>query len=96
MSASQNGLDSVLVSWTSSGESIVTGYIISYQQQDGTHTGSETAADTDTSTIITGLMIGATYSISIVATSNTLPSTETTAPDDITIGNVITAEYSVC
>ena len=41
------------------------------------------------STIITGLMIGATYSISIVATSNTLPSTETT--DDI--GNMITVEY---
>ena len=90
MSVSQNGLDSILVSWTVSGESIVTGYIISYQQQDGVHSDSVTAV---TSTIITGLMIGATYSISIVATSNTLPSTETT--DDITIGNMITVEYSV-
>ena len=90
MSVSQNGLDSILVSWTVSGESIVTGYIISYQQQDGVHSGSVTAV---TSTIITGLMIGATYSISIVASSNTLPSTETT--DDITIGNMITVEYSV-
>ena len=73
----------------------MTGYIISYQQQDGVHTGSVTVDDTAvTSTIITGLMIGATYSISIVATSNTLPSTETT--DDITIGNImITVEYSV-
>ena len=92
VSISQNGLDSILVSWTVSGESIVTGYIISYQQQDGVHTDSVTVDDTAvTSTIITGLMIGATYSISIVATSNTLPSTETT--DDITIGNMITAEY---
>ena len=98
MSVSQNGLDSILVSWTVSGESIVTGYIISYQQQDGVHSGSVTAVTSTsvtavTSTIITGLMIGATYSISIVATSNTLPSTETT--DDITIGNMITVEYSV-
>ena len=96
MSVSQNGLDSILVSWTVSGESIVTGYIISYQQQDGAHSDSVTVDDTAvTSTIITGLMIGATYSISIVATSNTLPSTETTVPDDITIGNMITVEYSV-
>ena len=96
VSVSQNGLDSILVSWTVSGESIVTGYIISYQQQDGVHTGSVTVDDTAvTSTIITGLMIGATYSISIVATSNTLPSNETSLPDITIIGNVIT-EYSVC
>ena len=74
----------------------MTGYIISYQQQDGVQSDSVTVDDTAvTSTIITGLMIGATYSISIVATSNTLPSTETTVPDDITIGNMITVEYSV-
>ena len=96
MSVFQNGLDSILVSWTVSGESIGTGYIISYQQLDGVHSDSVTVDDTAvTSTIITGLVIGATYSISIVATSNTLPSTETTVPDDITIGNMITVEYSV-
>ena len=67
----------------------MTGYIISYQQQDGVHSDSVNVNETVTSTIITGLMIGATYSISIVATSNTLPSDETTA-SDITIGNVIT------
>ena len=83
VSVSQNGLNSLLVSWTS-GEPAVTGYIISYQTLDGGHSGSVTN-ETATSTIITGLMTGATYSISIVATSNTLPSTETTAPD-ITIG----------
>ena len=83
VSVSQNGLNSLLVSWTS-GEPAVTGYIISYQTLDGGHSGSVTN-ETATSTIITGLMTGATYSISIVATSSTLPSTETTAPD-ITIG----------
>ena len=88
MIVSQNGQDSILVSWTVSGESIVTGYIISYKQQDGVHSDSVNVNETVISTIITGLMIGATYSISIVATSSTLPSNVTTAPD-ITIGNVI-------
>ena len=65
----------------------MTGYIISYQQQDGGNSDSMNVIDTVTSTIITGLLIGATYSISIVATSHTLPSDETTA-SDITIGNM--------
>ena len=71
----------------------MTGYIISYQQQDGGHSDSVTVneSDTVTSTIITGLLIGATYSISVVSTSNTLPSDETTVPD-ITIGNMETAK----
>ena len=88
---SQNGLESLLVSWTASGESIVTGYIISYKQQDGVHSGSVNVNETVISTIITGLMIGATYSISVVATSSTLPSNET-IPQKITIGNGIYAE----
>ena len=86
---SQNGLESLLVSWTP-GESIVTGYIISYRQQDGVHSGSVNVNETVISTIITGLMIGATYSISVVATSSTLPSN--TIPQNITIGNGIYAE----
>ena len=69
----------------------MTGYIVSYQQQDEVHSDPVTVNDTVTSTIITGLMIGATYSISIVATSNTLPSDETTA-SDITIGSMKTAK----
>ena len=84
VSVSQNGLNSLLASWTL-GEPAVTGYIISYQTQDGGHSGSVNENETASSTIITGLMTGATYSITIVATSSTLPSTETTAPD-ITIG----------
>ena len=85
MTVSQNGVDSVQVSWTPpSGESAVTGYIIYYQQQDGGHSGSEMARSTTTATI-TGLMTEATYSITMVATSSTLPSTVTAAVT-ITIG----------
>ena len=88
MTVSQNGLDSVRVSWTPpSGEPAVTGYIIYYQQQDGGHTGSVTAGATSTTTIITGLMTGATYSISVVATSSMLPS-NVTAAVTITIGMI--------
>ena len=94
LSVSQNGLNSLLVSWTSgepagSGggttEPAVTGYSISYQTQDKKHGGLVNVNETTTSTIITGLMTGATYSITIVATSSTLPSNKITEPD-ITIG----------
>ena len=83
-----NELDSVQVSWTPpSGEPTVTGYIIYYQQQDGGHTGSKMAEDTATTATITGLMTGATYSITMVATSSTLPST-VTAAETISIGMI--------
>ena len=78
---SQNGLSSLLVSWTPpSGGATVTGYYIYYQ-----NSGTLTTENTATSAIITGLSAGVTYSINVVANSTTLPSTETTAPD-ITIG----------
>ena len=49
VTVSQNGVDSVQVSWTPpSGEPAVTGYIIYYQQQDGGHNGSEVAGATAT------------------------------------------------
>ena len=63
----------------------MTGYIISYQTLDEEHSGSVNVNETTTNTIITGLMTGINYSITIVATSSTLPSTEIDAPD-ITIG----------
>ena len=86
MTVSQNGVDNVQVSWTApSVESTVTGYIIYYQQQDGGHTGSEIAGATVTTATITGLMTGANYSITMVATSSTLPS-NVTAAVTITIG----------
>ena len=77
VSVSQNGLDSVLVSWTPpSGEPDVTGYII-YYQRDGGQRLSENAGATATTATITGLITGTTYSVTMVATSSMLPSNET-------------------
>ena len=93
---SQNGLNSLLVTWIPSAGPAVTGYTIFYQQQDGGESGSaETweidtnegesgsveVGETDTSVTITGLMRGATYALSIVANSNTLPSKIIAGPD---------------
>ena len=80
---SQNGLGSVLVSWTPpSGEPAVTGYIIYYQQHGGQRL-SQSAGPTATTAAITGLMAGANYSITIVVTSTTLPSNKTEVEDII-------------
>ena len=76
MSVSQNGLDSVLVSWTPpSGEPAVTGYTIYYQQEGGERHSLSAGANATTVTI-TALSVG-TYSLIMVATSSTLPSVET-------------------
>ena len=56
----------------------MTGYII-YYQQDGGQRLSQSAGSTDTAAIITGLIAGATYSVTMVATSTTLPSNENVA-----------------
>ena len=56
----------------------MTGYTIYYQQQDGGPSGSVEAGQNDTSITIPELIVGATYSISIVANSSKLPSTVTT------------------
>ena len=77
MRVAQNGLESLLVTWTPSQEPDVTGYTIFYQQIDGEHSGPTTTGRTDTSATITGLIVGATFSISVSATSDTLPSTRT-------------------
>ena len=88
VTVSQNGVDSVQVSWTPpSGEPTVTGYIIYYQQQDGGHNSSEMAGATATTATIIGLMTGATYSITMVTTSSTLPSTVSAAVT-VTIGMI--------
>ena len=92
LTASQNGLDSALVSWTApSGGAAVTGYTIYYQQEGGERS-SASAGASATSATISGLIEGATHSITIVATSNTLPST-VTGPQTITIG-MYYAHYS--
>ena len=73
--AVQSGPLTILVSWTApaSGGASRTGYRIFYQ------TGGDSEQSVDvgagaTSHTLTGLQSGATYSISIVALSNTLPS----------------------
>ena len=71
---SQNGPNSLLVTWTPSDGPNVTGYTIFYQQQDGGDSGSVEAEETNNRIIISGLIRGATYSISIMAKSDTLPS----------------------
>ena len=94
VSVSQNGLDSVLVSWTPpSGEPDVTGYII-YYQQDGAQRLSVNTEATATTATITGLIAGATYSITMVANYSILPSTETEA-QTLIIGN-INMHYPTC
>ena len=87
---SQNGLRSVLVSWTS-GVTAVTGYVVYYQQQNGEHNGSVTAEGSESEANITGLNPGTNYSIEMVATSNTLPSDATLK--HITIGQLHTDVY---
>ena len=87
VSVYQNGLSSVLVSWTSE-DPTATGYntyyiilyIIYYQQQDGEERFSLATA---TSATITGLIAGATYSFSVASTSGSTP---IAAPHDVTIG----------
>ena len=89
MRVSQNGLNSLLVSWTPSQGPDLTGYTVYYQQQDGGPSGSVEAGQNDTSITIPELIEGATYSISIVANSSTLPSAVTTGPS-ATIGSYTT------
>ena len=79
MRVSQNGVNSLLVTWTPSEGHDVTGYTVHYQQIDGTQNGSVIA--TDTSVTITGLIVGATFSISVSANSNTLSSAVIYGPD---------------
>ena len=81
MRVSQNGVNSLLVTWTPSEGLDVTGYTVHYQQIDGKQNGSVIATDTDTSVIITGLIVGATFSISVSANSHTLPSAAIYGPD---------------
>ena len=78
---SQNGLNSLLVTWTQSEGPDVTGNTIYYQQKDGRRNGSVTAAETDTSIVITGLASGANFSIRVVTNSSTLPSIVTYGPN---------------
>ena len=80
---SQNGLNSVLVTWTPSGR-YVTGYTIFYQQQ-GEQTISTIRVGNITRATISGLITGSTYNISVSAESSIRSSSLTIAPN-ITTG----------
>ena len=77
------------MTWAPSEGPTITGYTVTYQILDGGEKKSVMAADTATNRTITELISGATYSISIVASSNTLPSTATTATITIGIANTL-------
>ena len=77
----QNGFNSLLVTWTPSQEPDVTGYTTTYQQIHGGQSGSLNT--NQTSITITELIVGATYSIGVLANSNTLPSIMTNGPNGI-------------
>ena len=80
---SQNGLNSLLVTWTPSEGLNVTGYTVIYQEIDGGLRGSLTTAETYIyqRRYITGLIAGATFSISVSADSSTLSSIVTCGPN---------------
>ena len=69
MSVSQNGLNSVLVSWTPPSDvTFVTGYIIYYQAHEG-ESDSLLTVGSDTSATVPGLSLLETYSISVASNS---------------------------
>ena len=75
LAVSQNGEDSVLVSWTpQAGEAAVTGYTISYHTLDGEYVQTLFCPDSASTTTLTNLTIGGTYNIKFVVNSTTLPS----------------------
>jgi len=67
-----------------SGGAAVTGYTIYYQQEGGERS-SVSAGASAISATISGLIEGATYTITVTANSNTLPSI-TTVPTSLVIG----------
>ena len=76
---SQNGLESVLVSWTPPSDvTVVTGYIISYQAHGGVRDSVLIAAG-DISATVSRLSVGITYSISMASNSDFFISHETTS-----------------
>ena len=76
MTAVQDGPTSIRVSWTPSSDT--TGYRIHYTSV--SDSGNENVSDGSTEThTLTGLVNGETYTISVVATSDNLPSEGVTA-----------------
>ena len=85
MRVSQNGLNSVLVSWTSpSDTTFVTGYIIYYQAHEG-ESNSLLTVGSDTSATVPGLSLWETYNISVASNSEFFISHQS-VPQEITLG----------
>ena len=81
MTAVPDGPTSIRVSWTESTDA--TGYRIHYTSV--SDSGNESVSDGSTEThTLTGLMNGETYTITIIATSDNLPSESVTA--DMAVG----------
>ena len=86
----QTGPSSVLVSWTipPSSVDIITGFSVYFNpQQEGIAVVVDAGAN-ETNTTVHGLTEAATYSVTIVALSNTLRST-TTGLEDISLGGCL-------
>ena len=85
MDLQQTGEGSLLVTWTASTGDTVNGYIIYYQRDGGEEESSMVDGGATTSTTIMELSAG-TYSVTMVATSTSFPSSNTTA-QTVEIGN---------
>ena len=82
VTAIQDDPTSIRVSWTPSSD--VTGYRIHYTSV--SDSGNETVSDGSTETqTLTGLVNGETYNISVVATSDTLPSESVAADTSVSL-----------
>ena len=92
LTAVQEGLTSIRVSWSPpSPLGDTTGYRIDYTSSDGS-SDSVTVSDGSTDNyLLTDLQNGDTYTISIVATSEHLPSETVTIIPNLLLGNLFTA-----
>ena len=85
MTAVQDGVTNIIVSWTPSNDA--TDYMIHYISSGGDSSGSVDVSGGDTNSYtLTGLTNGETYTISIVATSSILPSETATVGMAVALG----------
>ena len=85
----QASATSVTVSWTPPTDSTgVTGYQIFYNENGGSEQSKDVSGASTNMDTITGLTTGSTYSITILATSDDLPS-ELVGPEIIELGTTV-------